>query len=844
MFFDLQFSQAKFLELLTDQVQRALPLVLDEFDDPLGSGKLMIDHLDCSLAQVDSTPSKQIAINGPGGPTQINGNVLVVKLTIGASLTTRDKVLAAGHFGVPDLQYFGLWAKAEISASAAANGDIQLAVTPIDIDSILAGLLTAEQRAQLLAKMPSVAQTVSLPDVAGHPMDAKNAGLTLVGETVAVRAELSNPDASTASAWTSFYAGNVPVLGNEWAIQLPPELLVELCDEAITDAVDSFPASDSSVEIIQEPETWWVATGVASKAVLNAVDACPVGGSDIEFDLNFSVNFGLAGSKIQVTIDVSWDLSDWDVFRCAVATVLLPGAIITLIAGGIFGPIGAIVAAVLTIIGFIAAIVKISDEAHGQLSDGVGGLDPGDMNLHTVEQDDSHAVIRGEVSLGTLLPGMTATQVFALPTGLVISGTQTVPAHHERSFAKFKQNPFDWDANYSCSSHSWSAKPMDATVNFGDPNHYTLRAAVENLTVPPAAYTLSCSALPQTFGVGILTARSNLGEAGSGPDCEVLIRTNSGVRYANLGHLEKKPEPPPPEVLIQAKVACLKPKLPGPKKWLEAHWLVDPPPDDQVRELHVWDVIASQLAAGTPVEVGIVDAAGHTRAVGSAIADRRGQAGFRLITSRGENVAVSADAARVAVWAGGAVAMQVARLTPWTNAVDAAVIGSGDQARIAMATHDHVTVFGLDGRSLGRASIPGIKRVVAVGSRITAHDGARVVSMNVSPAALALHGGMRRAPAPHPARAPLAFRMVPTRSWMAGQEITELEAAGGLLAATLRDGTRVTLDRHLTRVAPPVRGARWLSEPALQAPLRVGTLIARVENGAVAVYRYRRTAVF
>jgi hypothetical protein len=132
MFLDLQFSEAKFLELLTDQVQRALPVVSDEFDDPLGSSdKLMIDHLDVTSIAVDSTPSTTVTVAAPSGATNITGKVLRLKIDIAASLTTRTKVIAAGHLGAPALQSFGSGSKADVRARAD-GGSLVLSVAPVD----------------------------------------------------------------------------------------------------------------------------------------------------------------------------------------------------------------------------------------------------------------------------------------------------------------------------------------------------------------------------------------------------------------------------------------------------------------------------------------------------------------------------------------------------------------------------------------------------------------------------------------------------------------------------------------------------------------------------------------
>jgi hypothetical protein len=840
MFFDLQFTQDKFFELLQDQIQRAIPLVTDQFDDPLGAGKLLIDHLNCTGVELEDTPSKTITINAPGGTANVNGNVLVVKIDIDATLVTRDAVLAAGNFGVPPTaRLFTLWLKAEISARATAAGEIKLDVTPIELGSVI-DVLSAQQKAALLAKMPAVGQTIALPDVAGHAMKATNAGLTLHANTLMVRAELSTPSASSKAAWTTFFAGGVAPLGGEWAINLPPALLVDVVDDAITTSVDAMPTQDSSLEIVSQPNTTWGVIGPVSTATLNAVDACPVLASDIEFDLSFGVTFGLSASgNIQITINVVWDLDDWDVFRCGLATAVLPGAALIAI-GTAFGPVGAVIAIVVTIVGFIVAIVEISDTAHGNLSDGVQGIDPGDMNLVTLEHDSDHVKLRGEVALGSLLPGMKAKSVIGSPMGLTISGTLAVPAHHDRSLHKVEQTAFDWGGGYSCSKHEWSPEQVDAKLTFGDPNHYTLQCAVDNLTSPASDYIIAAPGWPVTFGFVTVDAKSTITN-GTAPACELLIHTNSGVRYAKLGKLAKEPPQPSPEQLINDRIACFKQKLPGPKKWLEAHWLVDPGPDAVINELNVWDVVTSKVALGNQVEIAVVDARGQVRVAGTATADARGLAEFRLATGKGEHVAVSRATDAQALWVAGAAAQQVARFAPREVAVDAAVIGSGANARIAVATRDSVLVLGLDGTTFGRASIPSLKQMVVVGSHVAAHDGVRVVALRATPAALA---STARTPAAHAPAVPLSFELAPTRSWIAGTEIRGLAVHGGTIAATLRDGTTVLLDRHLNAATRMPRVTKWFAEPWMKTPLRVGALVARVEKGAAVVYRYRSTAVF
>lgn len=838
MYFELQFTQAKFLELLRDQVQRSFPAITKEFE--VSGVKRLVDHLDSEGVTIDGTRPEPMSIRVPSGSIQVPGQVVMVKINIGANLTAREAVIAAGNFGVPNLEQFSCWIIADIRVVATSDGDIQLELVPTWFDTGIKNLVSNKTRQEVLASLNPPPQKISLPDIAGQSLVATNAGLVFHGDTIALRAELSAPSSTSQAEWTAFFAGDISILGNDWAIQLPPALVVEVVDNALTDSVDALAAKNkSSIAVVSEPDTGWEDSGPTSTATINAIGACPASGFDIRIDLDFSVGFGLQGADLQVTVDMRWTMNQADMFRCASldafepVTILMPGI-------GVFAP-AALIDPVLAITESIALIVAISDKAHGELSDGVSRVSPGEMNLHTVEKDKHHAVISGDVPLRMPLPGMTPTAVSTSLSGLVISGTYNAPAHQERSLVKIEQSSFGWRGSYSCSTRSWSASKVDASVRFRDPAPNPLEYQVDSLT-RMGTYTIKNPHGAWSSGFGMVSAHA-LGPEGTAAECEFLLFTNSGVRFVDLGHLEKPPKPPPEQELVGLSFSCFKQRLPGPKKWLEVLWQVDPPPFEGLAELHVWDLLASQVPAGANVELAVVDGAEHTRSLTTVKADHRGHAAFRLVTERGEHVALSRADDSMALWAAGAAATQVARFVPRMPAVDVAVVGSGASARIALATQDQVLLFGLDGQGLGRARIPGVQHVAATGMRLAAHDRSRIVSMNVSSVARSLNRPAH-APGLRALRAPRAVTLAPTRSWSSGQEITGLEAHGGRLVASLRDGSKVTLDRHLSPAEEATHSARWLAAPWLRAPLRVGTIVARIEDGAVGVYRYRSVVVF
>jgi hypothetical protein len=572
--------------------------------------------------------------------------------------------------------------------------------------------------------------------------------------------------------------------------------------------------------------------GLVSTATINSIDACPTFNSDIAADLTFFITFGLEGGALRVTVNVAWDLKDLDVFWCGVAMVVLPGLGLTVLAGVVGGPIGAIIGVVLTIGALIAALVVISDKAHGKLSAGVGDVDPGSLALHTVESDDDHAVIEGSVPLKLTLPGMEATMVLPSLDGLLVAGTLAVPAHQERSLQKIDQSSFDWQSGYSCSAGQWQLTALDATLGIEDPAMQPVEVTCEVLTDPLSAYSVDISmwGFPGPTGVFspgfTLSAHSNIEPGGGGgPDCELLISTNSGVRYANLGHEPPAPLGPSSEELIKAKLGCFRQTLPGPKKWLEAQWLVDPPWELPVEQVNVWELVASGLPGGILVDVATVKGQ-EVHVLGSATTTAEGAATFWLATSPGQHAALSAargiEGARL--FAGGARLEAIARFTLQAGILDAAVVGTWSAARVVLATADRVMVFGLDGTDRGVTDVPGVVGVAGLGRQAFAHDGRQVFAIDT--------------------RLPMRSSRVAT-AWLAGGTIQALHPHASQLEVTTTAGT-VVLDRRLRPTESiAIRGSGvWYAEPWLRKRPRQGGLFVRANAHEAVVFRCARVAVF
>jgi hypothetical protein len=273
-----------------------------------------------------------------------------------------------------------------------------------------------------------------------------------------------------------------------------------------------------------------------------------------------------------------------------------------------------------------------------------------------------------------------------------------------------------------------------------------------------------------------------------------------------LGSLPRPPPKPSEQELLMLKISCYKQAHPGPKKWLEARWLIDPPDIGVQEPLHVWEVVLSKVAPQTSVELALIERNQYSPVAPALKADSKGTATFRIATVRGQSLAVSAAVGleSASLFVGGALLERVSRFVPRMSAVDATIVNTTAQPRVLMVAGSQILLLTVDGTVLGKATAPGVTRVGVTGGRMTAFAGSRRMT-------LVLDG--RR------------LKTVP-------EEVSETKH------------THVwPLDLRPISTAI-MRPARWVAEPWLETPMRVGNYAARVEEGVVVVYRYTQTAVF
>jgi hypothetical protein len=838
MFLDLQFSLAKFLELIGDQVQRALPLVTQEFpiDSKIISGglKVIIDHLDVTGLDLLPGTAASVTLHGPGGGSfTATTTVPRIQVSLKPALTTRQDVIAAGHLGEPALLPEGVTTLLiDIDVAAvASNGSIVLQATPVSV-SDTEGFIGDSQKLSILNQLPTLSRAIDLPDVAGTTLTAVNAGLaTHASGVVALLAELSAPTVASVAVWKAFFSGNFAARAGDWSMLIPKDLLVSVVDDAITDAVDALPDSDHTLEVESEPVTSWGPTGPQSIARINSLGACPVGGSSIAADLSFVVEFALGKGGLGVTVTMSWDLIDSDVFLCGLVSVFLPGLGVTVLAAIVLGPVGAVIGVVLTIAAFIAALVAISDKAHGKLGQGAGDVDPGSFDLKVTESDDEHAVFQGSAPLELTLPGMKPTAIMTTPEGLLLVGSLDVEPHVERSLKLVGESGFGWNEGYSCSAQQYQHLPVDATLTLFDPSHVPVVAQAQVLNDPSGDYSAKVSMWASVGPNGLYSPGFDVSAhvvtlPSPGNDCELLISTNSGVRYANLGHLGPQSPPPTQEELLQARLSCFRPRPTGPENWLEAHWLVDPPYDRPIERIHVWDLVVRGIAVGTPIELALVNASERPRVVTSVTMAEHGIATFRIATEPGLHLAVNARGLTAEnLFVTGAGLEAVARFAPRARLIGATLVGGGPNAQVALATPSRVTVFASTGHDLGSVGVPGVQGVAALGRTIFAHDGWRVLAFD-APSPL-------RSLAPTPAQ------------WRAGDRINSMQQRSRHLVVNTA-GATVTLDRHLgdSDARATAQPDTWVAEPWLQIRPQQDGLIMRTGTTEAVVFRCAYTAIF
>lgn len=191
----------------------------------------------------------------------------------------------------------------------------------------------------------SGAKLLDALDLSGATVSGKAFSMSTSGDRLALRTEVSIPpykyiqggfqyDANRVAAWQSFINGTLaPAVGaGQWRTFMHRTLLQEKLD----DLIDQFVASDSSMLSSTPLQLAWMplgsagASAVMSTSLLTQQGSCQI---DVDVGAPFLVTKNADGDGLHLSGQMTYNASDWDIFKCGLQTGDLLFAFGTLIAG-------------------------------------------------------------------------------------------------------------------------------------------------------------------------------------------------------------------------------------------------------------------------------------------------------------------------------------------------------------------------------------------------------------------------------------------------------------------------------------------------------------------------------
>ncbi|MEQ8273208.1 MAG: hypothetical protein RMA76_11495 [Deltaproteobacteria bacterium] len=169
--------------------------------------------------------------------------------------------------------------------------------------------------------------------------------LSSSGDRIALRTEVAIPsafyqpthmffDQARVNAWQSFIDGSLaPAVGTgDWRGFLHKELLEEKFEQII----DDFVASDSSMLSASAAQLFWLPLGTAGAGATVTSDLVVHAGPceiDVELEVPLTIAKNNDSNGLQLSGQINYDASDWDLFACGAQTGDLFAGLVTLIAG-------------------------------------------------------------------------------------------------------------------------------------------------------------------------------------------------------------------------------------------------------------------------------------------------------------------------------------------------------------------------------------------------------------------------------------------------------------------------------------------------------------------------------
>lgn len=388
---------------------------------------------------------------------------------------------------------------------------------------------------------------------------------------------------------------------SNWLIHLSPGIFVEMVLGLLNDALSSPPGglvieeAPTASWTLLESGTW----GVAARAGLKKIDACPglFGDVDVSVEVSVAVAFAAntAGDQINMTLTIETNASDWDSFRCWLGSPL-----------GIGSYQLRLIHPFLGIAASIASLVLIGEQIREQVADESGSASV--SGFTEVSRSDNSATYTGTVPFSPLPFSSEQIPDFGL-TGFDLRGKIfPMVADHKTSFAP-DRGPLagEWTSAINCShrtrDYSFSYQPVivsDALVFAGRTvREVPVVVYLTSVAEPAGKCWIDMWNSHPRLAVNIKAPGMRIGDKGF-----VVLHTSAGLRAFDLGAVPVTPASLPG---MQGLIDRFCNTFHVPSLVIDVQELkwVEPPPDYGwgYAPLRQWQVVLQELPANTAIEV-------------------------------------------------------------------------------------------------------------------------------------------------------------------------------------------------------------------------------------------------
>ena len=420
-------------------------------------------------------------------------------------------------------------------------------------------------------------------------------------------------------------ANRVVALEESWAIHVSGQVFAEQLQQQLQQSLKSLPAD---IEIEHSPTAaWtslpdgeWAAIGSAGVKKINACDG-PLGSPDLSVAVSAALRLSEdtadpdpSKHALIYSLDIATNASDWDSFRCWLASGL--------------GPLAAVLLPPLGIDSIAAAGMRVE----AQEGDAVGGSSPGG-SWQKVGGGDTSASYR----MTTVIPaaGPTITDFPPIgPDGFVVAGPLSpIPADQVVVPAGTDGGalPGAWVGAFSCRHNSWAQTfelpyvLITETAQLGGKLFARMPVTVFPTSTALPADQWSVEAIPDTpdqiarvichataadfpsaatSSDRVVAVKHSFPDFSEKPTAHAFIHTSAGLKRYDLGPIPPSKTPPDDIQLTPMRVNCRNFGRAFTDPRVIAGWLVDPPYVDYGNDpLRQWQLTINEVPRGETVVI-------------------------------------------------------------------------------------------------------------------------------------------------------------------------------------------------------------------------------------------------